>query len=332
MLQRNEFQSFLDRRNNDETVIDVHTHSGVDNYNIIHRRYPTVQSVKDLVMKLNATGVDFAVNFPCAASYYYIDLETLVQTRKFVPTQVEAYPHEKANQQMMYEISLFGSNQLLPFSIVFPKFELQKQIERIYELAEQDILFGIKLHTLGSRSPITTLANTELIGLAERFSLPFMVHTGPDKYSLPQHVVEMALQYPRVRFCAAHVGRFEKTLYDSLQEHSLDNLFIDTSPFISLCRLTPEDIQNDSGGEKLDLDYCNPQQALQDIVKLYGRHLLWGTDEPWTTITDDRQQGIVQPIDYRDEVELLRSLPASTVNTIAYRNTYRFLFGEEAES
>lgn len=331
MLERNQFQSYLDRRNNDETIIDVHTHSGVDNYNIIFKRYPTVQSVKDLVMKLNMTGVDFAVNFPCAASYYYLNLEALVTTGKFVPTQAEEYPYQKSNQQMLYEISLFGSDQLLPFFIVFPRFEIGRQVERMYELAKQDLLFGVKLHTLGSRSSVTSLANTEIMALAEEYSLPLMVHTGPDKYSLPDHVVQMALQYPNIRFCAAHVGRFEKSLYSSLLENPLSNLFIDTSPFISLCRLIPKDIQNKSGGEKLDLNYENPQEALSEVISLYGRHLLWGTDEPWTTITDDREKDIVYPIDYSDEVALLRTLPQSTINQIAYQNTYRFLFGRESK-
>jgi predicted TIM-barrel fold metal-dependent hydrolase len=311
-------------------VIDVHTHSGADHFNTLFKGYPTNQSVKDLVWKMNYLNIDYAVNFPCPSSYYYFDFTHFHKTGELIPAlePAEDYPYQLANRQLMFETALFGQDKVIPFAMVFPGVEDAKQISALNTLGKEEKLFGIKLHTLATHTKATAFADTEYLQIAEDYSVPFLIHSGPDEYSKPKHIVSLAKSYPHLRFCIAHMGRFESAIFDEVGKLNSSNLFLDTSPLLALCRMTQ--MENDSGSAepKLETTFDDPQEALLYAYSLYSRGILWGSDEPWTTFTFDDTGALIQNINYEDEKKLLDSLPVEVQTAIGFSNTVRFLFGE----
>ncbi len=330
MIERKKVQDILGEQKGGDVSIDVHTHNGFDHMNTIRRRYPTSQSIKDLELKLRLASIDYAVSFPCPSSFYYFDFRDFSEKdRKLTPLPAEAVPFEHANRQMIYEVSLFGNGRIFPFASILPQHNELRQVESLEQYAKKGYLFGLKLHTLPTRTKPSELTDSPFIELATIYSLPIMIHSGPDEFSRPENIIALARHHQSVRFCIAHAGRFEKNAYDMLLREGDTNVFLDTSPFLSLCALTPLDMQRGKGGIKLDLPYDDPGNALTQLYSLMPNNLVWGTDEPWTTIMDDTQQTILTKFDYFDEANLLKSLPSDIRVKIANDNTQRFLFGNQ---
>lgn len=328
MLEREDVKECFSKIGTDIPVIDCHTHVGFDHYNTIRKRYPTSQSIKDLVFKLDSSGVDFSIAFPCPNSTYYFDLMSLpTQEHILDPRPVEAFPYEFSNRQLFYETSLFGKDKVMPFAFIFPGYEEDKQIKSLEEYAQKGFLFGLKHHTLVGAISAIKLINSPFTGLAEKYSLPIMIHTGVDQNSKPEHVMDLAENHPDVRLCIAHTGEFEKSAYERFLKASYKNVFFDCSPFISICTLAEMDARRGKTASKLILEYKNPHEALVQLYNTIPQNLIWGTDEPWTTITDDSDGEILVKVDYQDEVDLLRSMPKNLREDIAFNNTIRFLFG-----
>jgi predicted TIM-barrel fold metal-dependent hydrolase len=326
MASRQELSRYL-RQHETPSVIDVHTHCGIEHIGYMFRRYPTSQSIKDLVLKMKSAQVDFAVTFPFASSYYYFDFTKFNDHLTLKPLPAEKFPYRTANQQLFYEIKLFGEEKIIPFPMIFPGLEDQQQIEYLDKLGKKDLLFGLKLHSLMTKVPAIRLANSEYLALAEKYNVPVLIHTGHDAESRPEQVLELAILHPNIRFCIAHVGRFEKIVFENLSRLKTNNLFFDTSPFSAICYLTPLDIQEGRGGEKLDLPYDQPAAALLQLYNMYPEGLLWGTDEPWTSVIDNKKQTLLKRVDYEQEKEILDILPHVAKQKIAFQNTVRFLFG-----
>jgi len=328
MIEREKARDILGEQKGKDVSIDVHTHNGSDHMNTIRKRYPTSQSIKDLELKLRLAGVDYAVSFPCPSSFYYFDFRDFQEKGKqLTPLPAETVPFKYANRQMIYEVTFFGNERIFPFASILPHHNELRQTESLEEYAEDGYIFGLKLHTLPTRVNPRELTDSPFMQLAESYSLPIMIHSGPDEYSRPEDIIRLARHHKSARFCVAHVGRFEQSAFDMLEDTDT-NVFFDTSPFLSLCALTPLDIERGKGGQKLDLPYDNHRNALVKLHSLIPNHLVWGTDEPWTTITDDAQQKILTNFDYFNEARFLQSLPDSTRIQIANDNTQQFLFGE----
>lgn len=328
MIERNQVQDTLESKAGQDVSIDIHTHSGFDHMNIVRKRYPTSQSVKDLELKLRIAGIDYAACFPCPSSFYYFDFRDFsIKGKQLTELPAESVPYEYANRQLQYEASLFGNGRILPFASILPNHDEVGQVESLEQYAKKEQLFGLKLHTLPTRVRPISLIDSPFMQLADTYSLPVMIHSGPDEFSRPEDIITLARHHQSVRFCIAHTGRFEKSAYEMLKDTDR-NVFFDTSPFLSLCALTPLDIERGKGGEKLKLAYEDSRSALLQLYGIIPDNLMWGTDEPWTTITDDVQGTILTKFDYFDEAKLLKSLPDEVRIKIANDNTQRFLFGE----
>jgi predicted TIM-barrel fold metal-dependent hydrolase len=223
---------------------------------------------------------------------------------------------------------LFGEDRVLPFANVYPGYEEQKQADYLEELGKGGMLFGLKLHTLAIQQSAIKLHNSPFLQVARSYSLPVLIHSGTDQISYPQNVVELARNNRDIRFCIAHVGRFEKKVFDSLNDGDT-NIFFDTSPFLSIAKVTPLDIDRGIGGERLNLPYEDPTKALEVLCRMFPERMMWGSDEPYTTMTVDREGGVLMKVYYQDEVNLLNSLPSDLRAKIAHDNTIRFLFGNQ---
>ncbi len=328
MLEREGVKEHFNKIGVNKPIIDGHTHAGFDHYGVIRKRYPTSQSVKDLVFKLDSSGVDFSVTFPCPNSTYYFDLISLpTQEHILDPRPVESFPYEFSNRQLFYETSLFGKDKILPFAFIFPGYEEDKQVKSLEEYAQKGFLFGLKHHTLVGAISAKKLIDSPFIALAKKYSLPIMIHSGVDQNSRPEHVMDLAEHHQDIRFCIAHAGEFEKSVYERFLKSSYKNVFFDCSPFISICTLAETDVKRGKTASKLNIEYGNPQEALIQLYNTVPKNLIWGTDEPWTTITDDSRGDILVKVDYQDEVNLLNALPENIKEDIAFNNTVRFLFG-----
>ncbi len=317
---------------NDNSLIDSHTHCGFGHYNLIQQRYPTSQSVIDLESKTELAGIDFVISFPFPGELYYFDIFANSESDLPQHPPIEKFPYHFANRQLLYEISLFGNNRIIPFANIYPNHEEGQQADYLDELAKQGLIFGLKLHTLATQYSAEALAKSPFLDVSRAHSLPVIIHSGPDDISHPMNVVELAETNPDIRFCIAHIARFEKQVFDYIRNNNLQNVFIDTAPLLSLCKLTQLDINNGIGGEKLNLPYDSPQQTLVELCKLMPGHIVWGTDEPWTTITDDKQKQILMKARYGDEVAILRSIPPKLTKEIAHDNPIKLLFSNYVPS
>ncbi|MFA7301647.1 MAG: amidohydrolase family protein [Candidatus Shapirobacteria bacterium] len=314
---------FLSTELNSNVIIDSHTHNGSDLSNIVKFRYPSSQSIIDLTNKTKLSGVDYVVTFPCPSDLFWFEPATFHQRNKLVvqSSPIEPFPHFISNETMFREIANFGQGRALPFANFIPSFEDTRQIEYLETKIKEDSLFGLKFHPLASQTSMALLKDSPIIDFAQRHDLPILIHTGPDKYSNPLQLLELSRSYPNVRFCAAHVGQFQKNFIEPLVNEKPRNLFIDTSPLISLCFANRENISPNI----YDLPFSDPQKTLHSLYSKIPDNILWGTDEPWTTITNDKTGGVYCRVTYSDEVNLLKTLPTEAVQKIANKNTLRFL-------
>lgn len=314
-------------------IIDIHTHAGADNGNILFTRYPSVQSVKDLVMKMELSDVNYAVTFPCATSYYYYNLKAFRERYDLITDPNESFPYEAANKSLIYEIEAFGDGRILPFAIILPGEKEDSQYDYLKDLAEQGILFGLKMHSLAIHKSPLDLIGTKFMDLLGEYDLPILFHTGPDSDSDAMKVIKLAEQYPHIRMCIAHAADCRVEVFQRLQEGDLPNVFTDTSPFITMCHVLPTHIEQGKGGKKFDFPYKNGlSETLVKIYQQYPQGVMWGTDEPWTSLVKADENGkpkVIARVNYSDEVDLLRSLPAEIVQNIAHKNSLRFLFDKE---
>jgi len=311
---------------NKDAIIDGHVHAGTDATNVVLQRYPTAQNMMDIVRKMDASGVDYAATFPMPSDLFWFDASRLANNLELVPSlePAEAFPYQRSNWSHFHEAKLFGDGKILPFAIILPGVKEEEQINSLRTYINQDSVFGLKFHTFATQTHASALKDSKFIRLAQEHSLPITVHSGSDELSDPQQVIELAKLYPDVRFCIAHAADFKKDIFMQLAQNPSHNLFIDTCPHISNCYLA----QREDPNQLLELNYADPKSALLGLYQQYPQGVIWGTDEPWTTITDDKNQTILAKVMYEDEASLLKQLPNDVRKQISYINTVRFLFGD----
>lgn len=61
-----------------------------------------------------------------------------------------------------------------------------------------------------------------------------MSHTRLDDFSNPNNLIKLAKEVPGLPLCAAHMAKYDLKFFKSLNDLNLNNLFIDTSPLISM--------------------------------------------------------------------------------------------------
>ncbi len=307
-------------------LIDSHSHAGFDATNIVRRRYPIAQGVLDMVRKMEANGVSHAAVFPAPSDLFWFDAKGVAFDATWVHSQepAERFPYEHANTAHFSEVELFGMGRIMPFANVLPGVREEAQLDLLKEFASRDQLFGIKFHSLATHTPVSTFAESLFADFAREQSLPVMFHSGADEYSRPEQALEVARRLPDLRICVAHAGDFETNFFDQLRPGAFPNLFVDVAPHITNCHFAKQV----TDGKVLDLKYDDPLTVLSQIYELIPERVLWGTDEPWTTVTDDANQKILVKVTYEDEVALLNSLPDRVRRSMAYTNPMRYLFGE----
>lgn len=313
-------------REEKEAIIDSHTHAGIDAYNFFTPRYPFCQSLRDLRAKAKRNGVNFIICFPMPLPFYYHPLK-VIKSQKWIATDLEDFPYQRSNEALLYEARLF-SGCALPFLAIDPKEKVKQQVEFLKEKWQTQGFFGLKLHTLATRSTAKDLIGSPFVNFMLENNLPIVIHTGMTKESLPKHILGLAKACPRLRICAAHLAGFDQETLHKSRQHS--NLFFDISPFLSHCSFVAKGIKTYVSENPFPTDFKDPATALVDISFSMKGKLIWGTDEPWTSISD-RKGRLISNFTYRDECFLLQELDKRGFRQIrkeiTHDNILSFLFG-----
>jgi Predicted metal-dependent hydrolase of the TIM-barrel fold len=208
----------------------------------------------------------------------YYNPKLVVEEGKLQPSGLENFPYEAENKALLYEVGL-SSGHFIPFLAIDPKEKVEKQIKF---LKATKGYFGLKLHTIATHSSIEDLENSPFLEVLQERDIPIILHSGREKNALSITILRFAKRHPNIRICIAHLAGFDSLVFSQIV--SIPNLFIDTSPFLVCCNLAARHDLGYLADQSLELDYSNPAEVLVSVYGLIKDHIIWGTDEPWTTI------------------------------------------------
>ena len=308
-----------------DKIIDCHTHSaGVDFFGMVKGHYPLSQDVDILSNRLKNNNIDYAITFPFPNTIYY-DINSFIDIFQYKPSGLSHFPFEQENINLLNQVKHFQTSNLLPFLSFSLNDKVDEQIRNIETLVTDNYVYGLKYHTFTDHhSAKDIMQHPQILDCMREHDLPLLIHSGQQEMTSATHIYELAKAVPDVRFCAAHLGRFNKKFWQQIMTNPLPNLFVDMSPFINLHSRFA--LNKYKAEETLDCDTVDTLKALVYICKLLPDNLLWGTDSPYThtQYLNERPQHITS---YEDEVSLLKNLNDQTIKKVASKNTLRFIFG-----
>lgn len=162
-----------------------------------------------------------------------------------------------------------------------------------------DIVKGMKMHAFHSRMATDDDRMIPYVEMAEKYDLPFMIHTGGCDEASPRRVCNMAKRYPKVQFIMAHMGlgTDNKEAIDLMGE--AENLLADTA--------------------------WVPMESTIEIIKRYGsKRILFGTDSPIDGVDTYRCNKAGEPsiyVQYMNDLEAV--IGAEAYADLMYRNAMR---------
>jgi predicted TIM-barrel fold metal-dependent hydrolase len=290
-------------------MIDVHTHIGLDIYNIIkdEKDEPSEKSdifkAEELFKLTDEYGFDNVVTFPMPYPISpYLDSPKKAEDK--VPYLIE-------NRYVLKASKI--NSKIIPFIAIDSGSD--KSIKYAGKMADSKRAKGIKFHGNGINMPISSLDRADIMDVIIRNDLPVIVHTDfiqgkrhPGDYCSyfadPMELLELAKKYPKVRFSAAHVGFFSSEFINSMK--NVDNVWTDCSLITKLCK--KDDLK---ALDKIDADYGSPSSVIKRLYEIIPEKLMWGSDVPYST--------------YEEEMPILKSLDEKIVDSITERNTRKFL-------
>lgn len=306
-----------------DNVIDSHTHSGgTDTYNFFAGNIPHTQSVDDLILKVKIAGVDKVVTTPFPGTSYYNTGILIAENRK-EPSGLQDFPYQLENITIARDCER-SKEITIPFACIDPTQKVKEQLELIAKLQLNHQIFGIKFHTLASNCTSNELIKSGVAEFAVANNLPILIHSGIDFISHPQNILQVSNSFPNLRMSIAHLAGLDDDVIKEIHKHK--NLFIDCAPFLQICRAVDEEAENVSFPNLINPK--EPSKSLMNYFEILKDHLIWGTDEPWTTSIS--ATGRVRSNNtYFDEVNVLTELfkiSPEAVTQITNKNTIRYLY------
>lgn len=305
-------------------IIDCHTHAGApDVANRERNFFPWVQSVAELEEKLAEAGVWGAAVFPFPNTTFY-EPSAYNLDKSLVVSGRQPFPYADENQVLLDQAE--GKSNIFPFACIDPNFETEAQLTYLSSLMKgKPKIFGLKLHGYAVQGNAMQLAETGFADFAVAHNIPITFHSGSDQHSLPEHALNLAKLYPKLRVNLAHLATFKESVLDEIKDYP--NVFTDCCPLTYLNDMAKEDSRWVNKPNHIVID--RPELTLIQYYQKLQDQLLWGTDEPWTKmITPD---GIVRSdhslAEEAEVLSTLESLLPVAVKSIAHDNTLRFLFG-----
>lgn len=301
-------------------IIDVHTHSvGIALNQLLAGRYPYAQDIVDLSNTIRENGIDYAITFPMPNTIYYSRVNNTGKSfkEKYMISGNCKFPYEFENSYLVKIIHDMRLDNLLSFLSVSTNDEIDKQIDALYNLAENYPVYGLKYHSSIERKDINSAEFKQFALFAEKKNIPIMIHTELCDFSHPEQLIKFNINHPKVRICSAHAAAFYKPFYEHIQSEKGKNIFVDCSPFLRML----EDKQRIDEKHLLNFDFSNPQECFKRIFKEIPDNLLWGTDAPYYRFM--KNDGTIST--YKEESIIIKE---SEFKNHISNNTLRFLFGD----
>ncbi len=304
-------------------VIDSHTHSGgTDTYNFFMGNIPHSQAVEDLALKVKFAGVNRAITTPFPGSSYFNARILVTEGRKERSGQQD-FPYQQENFVLVNDSKRIEA--VIPFACVDPTTKVPEQLAFLGNLHDRRQIFGLKFHSLASGCRALEIAKSGIGDFAVERNLPILIHAGLDRLSHPRNIIELGETLPELRVCIAHLGGLDQEIIKEVPRHQ--NIFIDCAPFLQICRAVEE--KSEIVNFPNLIDFQNPAASLNRYFGVLKDHLIWGTDEPWTTSINSNGK-IRSENSYFDEVNVLvdlLKLSSDAVSAITYKNTVNYLYG-----
>lgn len=307
-------------------VIDCHVHLGVEMGAYLRGEYPYAQHGHDLVKTGAACGITHYVVFPMV-SYLGLNLSALRENRIENRDALEQVPYAWENRRVMEECRLFAEDgkHFLPFAMFDPSRQVPAQIAALRELRCDYKIWGLKTQPTMIQSPIRSLLDVGqgFLELAAEWDVPLLIHSSvlpADIWSQASDILDIAEQWPGVRFNIAHSCRFDRPCLDRLA--ALPNCWFDISAHGIHCQLAFKDSPIVAPAERrFTSDYARPEVVLYDLASAYPGKVLWGSDAPYYSFAapvEDETLALLSS--YEAEASYLNALPGHMKQQISWDN------------
>jgi predicted TIM-barrel fold metal-dependent hydrolase len=120
-------------------------------------------------------------------------------------------------------------SEFLPLATLHPDMEYQHIVDETARIKALG-LHGIKLHPDFQAFKLCGEKGRKIFDAIGDFDMPILVHTGDKRldFSHPEYMIEIARDYPRLTFIAAHMGGWSEW-EQALKYKGLKNVMFDTS-------------------------------------------------------------------------------------------------------
>ncbi len=312
-------------------IIDCHNHVGMDVMFYLRGDFPYAQHLVTMTSEGRALGVDRWIVFPFVINLSF-DIPAL-RRGEITFGGLERVPYAFENRRLLKEIyELFPGEgkHCLPFVMLDPMRETGAQITELRRLRTEYGFYGLKIQTTIIQADIKSLAKQGrgFIELAGEWDIPFLIHSsvGPDDpWAQAADILDIAEQFPGVRFCLAHSCRYDKECLDRV--NALPNTWFDCSAHCIHCDGAVQDLPYiTSRARRFDSDYTNPARVMTDLAAAYPEKFMWGSDSPYYSyVAMLGTQRIALISTYAKEVAALKAQPLESIERIADRNVRSFL-------
>ena len=323
------------------TLLDVHTHVGVDPKLYLGHSLPFCRSLDVSRAEAADVGITHSVCFPWVTSLYY-DLQELAKTGKVLVTGngVGQAPYHFENEQMLrqlYETFPEFVPHFIPFVIVDTMRETAKQVEILTALLEKYPFYGIKVHPRDAQAHVMTLdaEGTPILEFARAHDFPILVHaaaTDIDPLSQVTDILELAMRHTDLRWCPAHFCGFNEGLFDRADK--MDNVWVDSAAMSIGCDTVLDGMKiYETGPAKIDADYAKPEDVFRALAERFPDSFMFGTDNPAHTWIDNTTYASGETIRYElhssmgREKTMLSLLSGEALEKVAHRNALAFIEG-----
>ncbi len=310
--------------------IDCHTHIGIDPVFYLEGAFPYAQQFRSLVEESRAHGINKLVTFPFV-SYYGLP------GTKFPSPQTEGFdfsiPYAFENERMLgeiYELNADIASVAIPFVILDPARCQQAQADFLRSLRKKFPIQGFKIQPTIIKAPIRELlvGGRCLMDLAAEWNVPVLIHSSispEDIWSQASDILDIAEEWPSVRFCLAHSCRFDLPSLERLG--GLPNTWFDCSAHCIHCDAVVDGLGVVAPPERLiAADFTRPEQVMKVLAELLPDRMMWGSDAPFYSYVAKHDGATLRLLSsYAREVAALGLLSDSEKSAVLHDNTLRFL-------
>lgn len=280
--------------------------------------YKYTSNVHDLLTTLIWHGVEKAICSP--EPHGWLISNQAMTDRQTIATKDIPYAQDNISLLELkekYDIN----NIILPFRIIDTRRKVKEQIKTAEQNLKDKSFYWIKFHCQVLDANITDIDNTDIIPFLKESKLPVLLHSWIRKDKrLSSHIFALAEKYPEINFCTAHMWRFEKKFWDLCNNKGIPpNLFIDTSPFYTVCHLIDGYTDQNILAKILKLDFKQTKDIFKEFAERYQDNLMRGSDYPYTSYPWYQWS-------YKENIDLLGILDEATRTKISQKNTLHFLW------